>query len=130
MSNTTFRAASSGSAFSARKKHYPTGTKVSFLVSEASSVKFTVQRKTRGRKVKGKCKSPSHANRKKPKCTRWKPVTGSFTVSGKPGKNTFTFRGRIGGTALRRGSYRLSGIATDPAKNASLPKRKGFRIVR
>jgi hypothetical protein len=39
-------------------------------------------------------------------------------------------RNRIGGHKLSRGSYRLSGVATDPAKNASVPKRKGYRIVR
>lgn len=126
-SSTTFKAASSGRAFTSK---VPTGTKVSFSLSEAASVKFTVQRKASGRKVGRKCKAPTHSNRKKHKCTRWKSVRGSFTVSGKKGKNTFTFRGRIGGKALSRGSYRLSAKATDPAKNASLPKRKGFRIVR
>jgi hypothetical protein len=130
-SATTFKAAKSGSAFTSRKrKKVPTGTKVSFNLSEASAVKFTVQRKTKGRKVHGKCKTKTHANRKKKSCTLYKSVRGSFTVSGKAGKNTFTFRGRIGGKALRRGSYRLSGTATDPAKNASVPKLKSFKIVR
>jgi hypothetical protein len=129
-SATTFKAATSGSAFSTRKKKYPTGTKVSFNLSEASSVRFTVQRKTKGRKVGSKCKTKTDANRRKKKCTLWKAVSGSFTVPGKAGKNTFTFRGRIGGKALSSGRYRLSATATDPSKNASLPKRKGFRIVR
>jgi hypothetical protein len=131
-SASTFKAAGSGPAFTSRKKkkHYPTGTKVSYSLSEAASVKFTVQRKTSGRKVSGKCKAKTKKNRFKPKCTLWKSVRGSFTVSGKAGKNSFTFRGRIGGRKLRAGSYRLSGVATDPSKNASVPKRKGFRIVR
>jgi len=129
-SDTTFRAATSGDAFSVRKRKVPTGTKVSFRLSEASSVKFTVQRKARGRKVGGKCKRPTRSNRKNKACTRWKSVRGSFTVAGKAGTNSFTFRGRIGGKALRPGRYRLSGIATDSAKNASAPKRKRFRIVK
>jgi hypothetical protein len=129
-SNTTFRAAGSGPAFTSRKKHYPVGTKVSFALSETASVRFTVQRKTSGRKVSGKCKKRTRSNRRNTKCTLWKPVSGSFTVGGKAGKNSFTFRGRIGGRKLSRGSYRLSGRATDPAKNASVPKRAGFRIVR
>jgi hypothetical protein len=132
-SHTTFKAATSGGAFSSKtkkKKKVPTGTKVSFNLSEASSVKFTVQRKTKGRKVGSKCKTKTRANRKKKSCTLYKSVRGSFTVSGKAGKNSFTFRGRMGGKALRRGSYRLSGTATDPAKNASVPTRKGFRIVK
>ena len=126
-SSTVFKAASSGPAFSAQR---PIGTRVSFTLSEPSAVKFTVQRKTSGRRVSGKCRTRTRKNRTKPKCTLWKNVTGSFTVPGKTGTNTFTFRGRLGGKKLRPGSYRLNGTATDPAKNKSLPKRKGFRIVK
>ena len=132
-SATTFKAASSGGAFSAqkkRKKSAPTGTQVSFNLSEASAVKFTVQRKTSGRRVSRKCKTRTRKNHRKPKCTLWKNVAGSFTVPGKAGKNTFTFRGRIGGRKLRTGSYRLKGTATDPARNASVPKQKAFKIVK
>ena len=129
---TTFKAARSGAALGAQKKRrtVPTGTKVSFGLSEPSSVRFTVQRKTAGRRVSGRCKARTKKNATKAKCTRWKSVTGAFTYAGKAGKNTFTFRGRVGGKALKPGSYRLSGTATDPAKNASVPKQKGFRIVR
>jgi hypothetical protein len=130
LSRTKFRAASSGGSVARHRKRPPVGTKVSFSLSEAASVKFTVQRKTKGRKVNGKCKTKTHKNRKKKSCTLYKSVRGSFTASGKAGKNTFTFRGRIGGKALRPGTYRLSGTATDPAKNASVPKLKGFKIVR
>ncbi len=128
-SRSSFAAASSGPAFTSRKKP-PVGTKVSFNLSEASSVKFTVQRKTRGRRVSGRCRARTRKNAKRPRCTRYKKVAGSFTIQGKAGKNTFTFRGRIGGKKLRTGSYRLNATATDPAKNASLPRRKGFRIIR
>lgn len=132
-SRTVFRAAGSGGAFSSQKKKRKrarVGTKVSFRLSEAASVKFTVQRKTSGRRSSGKCRKRTRKNSRKPKCTLWKSVRGSFTVKAKSGKNSFTFRGRIGGRKLRTGSYRLSGTAKDPAKNASVPKRKRFRIVR
>jgi len=132
-SASTFRAATSGGSTAQRKrrkKRSPIGTKVGFTLSEAGSVKFTVQRKTSGRRVKRKCKSATRRTRSKPRCTLWKNVAGSFTVRGKAGKNTFTFRGRVRGRALKPGSYRLSGKATDPSRNASLPKRKAFRIVR
>lgn len=134
-SRSSFAAAGSGAAFSAqkgkkRKKSAPIGTKVSFNLTEAASVRFTVQRKTTGRRVSGKCRTPSRKNRKKRKCTLWKNVTGSFTYPGKAGKNTFTFRGRIGGKALRTGSYRLNGTATDPANNTSTPRNKTFKIVK
>lgn len=130
-SRTTFAAAKSGSAFSSqRKRKPPVGTKVSFNLSEAAAVRFTVQRKASGRKVSGKCKARTRRNRRNARCTLWKSVRGSFTFNGKAGKNSFTFRGRIGGKALKTGSYRLNGTATDPAKNASAPRNKQFRIVK
>ncbi len=127
-SRTVFRAAGSGPSISAKRK--PIGTKVSFTLSEPGSVKFTVQRKTRGRKVGRKCVKPKRSNRRKKACTRWATVRGSFTLPGKAGKNEFTFRGRMGGRKLRAGRYRLSSVGTDAAGNSSTVKRRGFRIVR
>ncbi len=106
------------------------GTKVSFGLSEASRVKFTVTRKTSGRKVSGKCKAKTKTNAKKPKCTRYVKVAGSFTVAGKAGKNSFTFRGRVGGKSLKPGKYRLNGRATDSARNKSVIRQKAFTIVK
>jgi hypothetical protein len=54
----------------------------------------------------------------------------AFTVNGKAGKNSFKFRGRIGGRMLKRGRYRLSSVATDAAGNKSAVMRKRFKIVR
>ena len=112
----TFAAAKSGGAFSSqkgrKKKKTPVGTKVSFNLSEASSVRFTVQRKTTGRRSSGKCRTRTRKNRKKPRCTLYKNVSGSFT-----------FRGKTG-------NYRLNGTATDPARNASVPTNKTFKIVK
>jgi hypothetical protein len=128
-STTTFKAAKSGASTS-KKKKVPTGTKVSFNLSEFSAVKFTVERKTKGRKVGKKCKAQTKSNKKKKACTRWVKVKGSFTVAAKAGKTRFTFRGRVGGKSLKPGSYRLTGTATDPSRNVSLPKRKAFKIVK
>jgi hypothetical protein len=125
MSSSVFQAAGSGPAFIAR-----VGTKVSFTLSEPGSVKFTVQRKTRGRRVAGRCRPQTTANRTKPACTRWVNVRGSFTVAAKKGTNRFKFRGRIGGKKLKPASYRLNGRATDKSGNKSALKRKSFRIVK
>ena len=128
----SFAAASSGSAFTTQKKKRkpPVGSKVSFNLSEASSVRFTVERKTTGRRVSGKCKTRTRKNRGKPRCPLYKKVSGSFTVNGKSGRNTITFRGRVGGRKLRTGSYRMTGKATDAARNASTPVKATFRIVK
>ena len=129
LSSTVFRAAKSGASISAKAKA-KVGTKVRFTLSEASRVKFTVQRKTRGRKVGKRCRVKKRSNARKKPCTRWAKVKGSFTVAGKAGRNSFKFRGRIGGKSLKRGAYRLSGQAVDSAKNKSAFRRKRFRIVR
>ena len=48
----------------------------------------------------------------------------------KAGRNSFTFRGRIGGKKLRPASYRLNSQATDRSGNKSAIKRKNFKIVK
>ena len=131
-SRTAFAAAKSGSAFSSQKKKRkpPVGTKVSFNLSEAAAVKFTVQRKTTGRKVSGKCKTR----------TREEPQEGQVhAVEERPRLVHLHRQGRQEHLHVPRpdrrqgaapGGYRLSGTATDPAKNASTPKNKAFRIVK
>jgi hypothetical protein len=122
----SFRAAGSGPSVIAAV----VGSRVSYTLSEPGSVKFTVQRKTRGRRVAGRCRPQTTANRTKPACTRWVNVRGSFTVPAKKGTNKFKFRGRIGGKKLKPASYRLNGRATDKAGHKSALKRKSFRIVK
>ena len=126
-SRTSFRAARSGASASARRK--PVGTKVSFSLSEASRVNFSVERAVAGRRVNGRCVKPKRSNRGKRSCTRWVTVRGSFGVPGKVGQNAFSFRGRVGGKSLKPGSYRLTGRATDPAGNASSLRRRSFEII-
>ncbi len=67
-SRSTFAAAKSGAAFTAqkgkkkrKKPSAPVGTKVSFGLSEAASVKFTVERKTSGRSVSAANARPAPA---------------------------------------------------------------------
>ena len=93
-------------------------------------MKLTVQRKSKGRRVHGRCRTSTPSNRHNKACTLWKAVRGSFSVAGTGGTNSFKFRGRFGRKTLSPGSYRLSGQATDPAKSISLPTNQGFRIVR
>ena len=64
------------------------------------------------------------------RCTRWIAVKGSFSCAASADKNTFTFRGRVGGKSLKPGDYGLNSKATDNAHNASSVKRAGFAIVR
>jgi hypothetical protein len=137
-SHKTFAAESRGpSAKNARKRtrkrKVPRGTKVSFNLNEAASVRFTVTRRVKGRRVKrGKrtaCVKPTGKNRKRKRCTRVVTLKGSFSRNGVAGKNSFHFTGRLRGRKLKLGRYRL--VATPTAGGLrGKPTSSGFRIVR
>jgi hypothetical protein len=126
LSPSAFRAAASGPSVIAAKR----GTTVTYKLSEAAAVKFTVERKTRGRKIGKRCRKARHSNRGGRRCTRYVTVNGSFDQPGKPGPNSFRFSGRLNGSKLRRGNYRLVAVASDAAGNKSSPRRHPFRIIR
>ena len=133
LSNARLRAAASGdSAVPAqrRRRRPPVGTRVSFRLSEAASVRFTVERARPGRRVRGRCVKPSRRNRKRRRCTRYVRQRGSFTVQGTAGETRFRFTGRLRGRKLRPGRYRLVAVATDATGHGSAPERAPFRIVR
>jgi streptogramin lyase len=115
----------SPSAFDPKK-----GTKVTFALSEPSSVTFTAQRKVRGRKVGKSCKPQSRSNAGQKPCPRLLTVKGSLQRDGTVGQNSFTFRGRLGGPALAPGSYLLTGQATDAGGNSSPVAATGFQILK
>jgi hypothetical protein len=132
LSHTTFAAESSGPpATSARKA--PRGTKVSFNLNEAATVRFTITRRARGRKVKrGKktvCAKPTKKNRKRKRCTRVVTLKGSFSRTGVAGKNSFHFTGRLRDRKLKPGRYRLAARPSVGGKQGK-PTSRGFRIVR
>jgi hypothetical protein len=121
-----FRAVNAGEAiFSAsKKKKAPIGTTVTYSLSAAGTVGFSVERRLPGRKVGKRCVKQTKANRTKKKCSRFKPVKGSFTHSGQAGANSFKFSGRIAGKGLKPGRYRLVG------KTGSVSKATSFKIVK
>jgi hypothetical protein len=123
---TAFRAANIGGAVASARKRpkAPVSAKVTYGLSAAATVTFTVARKGVGRKVGGKCVKQTKANKAKRKCTLLKPVPGSFTHAGAAGANTFKFSGRIGRSSLRPGSYVLEATVGTSSKSA------GFKIVR
>jgi len=105
------------------------GTTIRYTLSEAARVTVTIERRTPGRKVKGKCRKQTRANRRKPACKRWVRA-GRFAVASVAGANRKKFSGRIGRRVLGPGTYRAVLVATDAAGNASAPKRLGFKVVR
>ena len=123
----TFRVARGATPVSAKAKR---GSRLKFTLSERSNVSIRIERATRGRRSRGKCRKATAKLRKGKRCTRWVRVR-TLTRKGLPaGKNSVKFTGRIGKKALRRGRYRAVARATDAATNASKAARASFRIVR
>lgn len=63
-------------------------------------------------------------------CMRWVPVRGSFKRSAGPGAVSFRFAGRIGGTRLPPGRYRLLAAPRDALGTAGAVKRVAFMVER
>jgi hypothetical protein len=126
-STSTFAAARRGASIAQRG--VPVGATVSYRLSEAATVTFMVERQRAGRRVGRRCVKATRANRRRPRCTRYVSVRGSFVHRGKAGRNSFKFTGRLAGRKLSPGRYRLVGIAKDAAGNVSTPERTSFRIV-
>jgi hypothetical protein len=123
---TTFRVVNAGEAiFSAKKKmKAPVGTTVAYSLSGKATTEFFVERRAPGRKVKGKCKPVTKANRAKKKCAFFRLNKTGFAHSGATGNNTFKFSGRIGGKGLAPGSYRLVASAGGTGRTTN------FKIVK
>jgi hypothetical protein len=132
-SNTTFAAENSGPPATNARKKTARGTKVSFTLNEAATVRFTITRRAGGRKVKrGKktvCVKPTKKNRKHRRCTSVVRLKGSFSRNGVAGLNSFHFTGRLRGRRLKPGRYRLVATPTAGGKTGK-PTSRGFRIVR
>lgn len=127
LSPSRFRSARRGASIAAVT---PVGTRIVHALSEDATVRFTVERASRGRRVGRSCRKPSARNRGGARCTRYTRLRGRFDQGGSRGTNRLTFTGRLGSRALRPGSYRLGARALDAAGNASVPVAARFRIVR
>jgi hypothetical protein len=84
------------------------GTRVSFHVTQAGRVSFTVARESRG----------GHGT-----------IVGRFTRSVRAGENGFEFDGVVGGRALRPGHYVLTAVATDRWRLSGARRTLRFTIA-
>jgi hypothetical protein len=80
--------------------------RVTYSLSEPARVVLRVVRRGTGRRV------------------------GSIRASGRAGRNSLSFRGRLNGRWLRPSRYVFVAVATDAAGNRSAPRRARFRVVR
>ena len=104
------------------------GTTFDYSLSKAARVVFTIERRSVGRRVDGRCLRRARRNRNRPTCVRFTPV-GHFAKDSDRGSNARPFSGWIGGRPLRPASYRARLVATDDDGTASAPVRLTFRVV-
>jgi hypothetical protein len=106
-----------------KEKRAPVGTKITFSLSRAASVRLAFFSPKPGRKVKKQCVAPTRKNRKARKCTRL-VLAGTLSFTGHGGKNTVRFQGRISKSKkLKPGRYQLTVTATDPTTPTKSPSR-------
>ena len=125
----TLAAAGRGPSLLAGRRR-PTRTRVSYRLSEPARMRFTVQRRSAGRRVGRRCVVPNRRNRGRRRCVRYVTLRGSFTHQGAAGTNRFRFTGRLRRRKLAPARYRLVGVPTDAAGNRGRAVRARFRIVR
>ena len=127
-----FRAARSGGPASTRRLR-GFGTKVSYRVDMPATVRFKVQRASKGRRTgrgsTARCVAPTRRNRRARSCTRYTAVPGTISRTARAGDNSFYFTGRIGGRRLARSSYRLMATPTASGLTGNTLSR-AFRITR
>ncbi len=126
----TFRVDPQGAA-AKRHKRAPKGTVFSYVIARAktATVKYTLERKTRGRRLGGTCKKERRSNRRRPRCTRL-VTAATFNQAAAAGQNAKRFSGRVGTARLKPGSYRATLVAKDQSGNASAPQSASFKVVR
>ena len=110
LSPTTFRAA--GSSPSVKNAATRTSTRVSYTLSLASTVRFTIQRATGGRRTGTHCATATKRNRSRKRCTRYVRLQGGFSRRRSAGTDRFTFTGRLNQRQLQPGRYRLRATPT------------------
>ncbi len=127
--NATFTVASASTPLTGRTAavRHQKGTTFSFRLDQAATVKIAIQTTLAGRRVGGRCVAATTALRKKPRCTRTVTIA-TLTRTAHTALNKVAFSGRIGGKAVKPGSYKAVFTASDAAGSAT-PKTISFTIA-
>lgn len=132
MAPSRFAAARNG-ATTRRTPRRRMGTRVSYQVDIASSVRFRVQRVLVGRRTSrsrgARCGVSTPARRRFSTCLRYITLEGGFSQAARPGANSLYFMGRLSGRTLKPGRYRLLATATAQGVVGNTVRRS-FRIRR
>jgi hypothetical protein len=124
----SFAAASSGStimgAATSRR-----GTELSYGTSASTITIFAVQRPVRGILASGRCLAPRKTEAHTRGCTRFVNV-GNFSHTDAAGAHRLRFTGRLRGTRLPPGAYRLQTRSSVPGGESATTATLAFRILR
>jgi hypothetical protein len=124
----TDAAAARVSAFSASPRRFARGgTTFRYTLTRAAQVRVAIARKTRGRRVGGRCRKQNRRNRTRPACSRFVSVGRPLQHGGRAGQNSLAFSGRLAGRRLRPGTYRATvTVVGNSASRGTLT----FRVIR
>jgi hypothetical protein len=104
---------------------------VSVLVSEPARLKFTFQHLSTGRVGRHGCVPATRKLRHAKRCMLLRPVRGSLSLAGHAGADRIGFDGVLDrGFRLSLGSYRLTVVATNAARESSRPVVATFVLVK
>jgi hypothetical protein len=92
------------------------GKRVKYVLTEAATVTFKLERKTLGRRVGKRCVRQTRKNKKKKRCARFKRIGALFSGPDGPGAHRIVLPN---GRKLKPGRYRLTVTARDAAGNES-----------
>lgn len=104
------------------------GTAIRFRLNDVATVRMKIERRLAGRRAGKRCVAPSPALRSGKRCKRF---VGQGTLVRRnlaAGTQRIAFSGRIGGKALKPGSYRLTAVAIADG-NRSKPRRTSFAVL-
>lgn len=90
-----------------RRCQRPIRLNISYSLTAAAGIAFTVVEEVLGRMTHGRCVKATLRNRRQRRCTRSLAVRAKVTRAGKAGTNSFVFNGWLGGRRLGPGTYEL-----------------------
>jgi len=115
-----------GSKLPKLSRKAPTGTRITFVLSEAAQVKLHFTRRLPGRRKGHRCVAPKRAKGKR--CTR-NISAGTLTISSHTGNNFVRFQGRLSRhKTLKPGRYKLALTAVANGKR-SKPRTATFTVL-
>jgi hypothetical protein len=108
----------------------PTGTRISWRLSEAAQTTLLFEQTRPGRRRGARCVLQTRLVNTGTRCTVYTRRGTMTGLAGKQGLNRLRFQGRLSATRrLPIGRYRLTVTARDAAGNTSLLKRTTFRML-